>query len=147
MEEQKHSDAPVRPVPAAATSTGTTGVDWSPEQHGLMSVYPGSLWQRDNRDATVTYAVVVPPKLRPGWDGGPWRDDELWLVCVPADTVAARTILDKPHRVTWILDRVGVERDTDTAEEYDTLGFGRSTVLHRGPVPSGLRSATHDGPC
>ena len=91
--------------------------------------------------------MVVPPKMRPGWDGTPWRDDELWLVVVPADTFAARTILEKPHRVTGILDRVGVECDDETAEDNDTLGFGRSTVLHRGPVPSGLRSATHDGPC
>jgi hypothetical protein len=147
MEDQRQPDASVRPVTAADASTGPTGVDWSPDQHGLVLVYPGSLWQRDNRDGTVTYAVVVPPKMRPGWDGKPWRDDELWLVVVPADTFAMWTILDKPHRVTWILDRVGVERDDETAEEYDTLGFGRSTILHRGPVPSGLRSATHDGPC
>ncbi len=122
-----------------ATVTDQVGADWSPEQHGLVRVYPGSLlWLRDNRDGTVTYAAVVPPKMRPGWDGGVWRDDELWLVSMPADTFAARTILDKPHRVTGVLDRLGVERDDETDEEYDPLGFGRSTVLHRGPVPPSL---------
>lgn len=111
--------------------------DWDPEQHGLALVSPG-LWRRDGRDGTVTYAVVVPPKMLPGWDGNEWVNDELWLVVVPADTFAERTISDKPHRVTKILDRADVERDDETGEEYDTLGFGRATVLHRGPVPDDL---------
>jgi hypothetical protein len=127
------------------TSTDPAGRDWSPDQYGLTAVYPGSLWQRDNGDGSVTYAVVVPPKMLPGCDVTAWHDEELWLV-VPADTFAARTIMDKPQRVTWILQRVGVERDNDTAEEYDTLRFGRSTVIHRGPVPAGPRRTMGDDP-
>jgi hypothetical protein len=110
---------------------------------GMAAVYPGILWKRDDeRQGTTIYATTVPPKLIPGWDGEKWVGYELWVVEVPPDTYVEHTILDKPHRVTWVLEWEP-DRD-DSGESYDDSGFLQSRILYRGPAPSGLGEAYED---
>lgn len=120
---------------------------WTPGRDFTTAI-PGRSWWRRDDERTITAVVVVPPRLRPAWDGGEWTEDELWTIRLPysgdADLDPPRPgvvwmpgvvymLHDKPHRVSWwaegepgreVLERVPV-RLLDGVRVTDRFGLIR----------------------
>lgn len=73
---------------------------WTPGRDFTAAIPGRSWWHRDD-ERTITAVAVVPPRLRPAWDGGEWTEDELWTIRLPLMDGVVYMLHDKPHRVSW----------------------------------------------
>lgn len=73
---------------------------WTPGP-GFTAAIPGRSWWRRDDERTITAVAVVPPRLRPAWDGGEWTEDEVWTIRLPLTDGVVYMLHDKPHRVSW----------------------------------------------
>ncbi|MCZ0984335.1 hypothetical protein O1L60_47120 [Streptomyces diastatochromogenes] len=61
---------------------------------------------RDNGDGTETVVVGgIGPAQRPGMDGGPWTEEEVWTVTAPVDDFDGCGLGNNTQGITWMLDR------------------------------------------
>ncbi|MGW7196151.1 hypothetical protein [Streptomyces chryseus] len=63
-------------------------------------------FERDNGDGTLTVAVGgIGPAERPGRDGGPWTEEEVWTVTAPIDDFDGCGLGNNTQGITWMRER------------------------------------------
>lgn len=97
---------------------------WAPGRGWTRTLDCGDLavWMRPNRDG-ISIAVYTGSGF-----GRLEREAEVWIVDCPAGTLLPHEVMDKPHRVRWVLDTPSDD------VEYGALSVERRRVprSHRG---------------